>query len=269
MTDNIINITVGLIILMIIICILSPFIWILRFQKNKSKLKININKNNLINFGEKYPDLKNEHNNLYNKKTNTNKRDLYKKYNDILLKDIIHNTFNIISNNTIKLTEKSSLEELNIFENYQENQDNIIKNVMKKTKKKYYKNFEIRYDLYCELNNKTFNIKNIRNYKTVRTPNSDGPVGHADIYSFSGYLITIPDFTKEEHLTFLHKNDYFYNKENNTLYLMISDECNNLFMAVADNFDIPNIYKSFDKDNYLGKKYNHYTELRNIILKLL
>ena len=26
---------------------------------------------------------------------------------------------------------------------------------------------------------------------------------------------------------------------------------------------------SFDKDNYLGKKYNHYMELRNIILKLL
>ena len=69
------------------------------------------------------------------KKTNTNKRDLFKKYNDILWKDIIHNTFNIINNNTIKLTEKSNLEELNIFENYQENQDNIIKNVMKKKEK--------------------------------------------------------------------------------------------------------------------------------------
>ena len=50
---------------------------------------------------------------------------------------------------------------------------------------------------------------------------------------------------------------------------MISDECNNLFMAVADNFDTPNIYKSFEEDNYLGKKYNYYIELRNIILKLL
>lgn len=196
------------------------------------------------------------------------KRNLNKEYIDILYKDIIYQNFNIIRRKNNDLNENLEYEEYLSWEEYNKDKENIIKNIMKKTNKKCYSKYSVDEEFYCEINRKIINIIKFSNYKMIRTNNSTGADRKVPIYSFIGYLIIIPKFTKTELLNLCNEDCYYDERENN-LYLIISDETKNLFMACSDNKGMPKYNKPFDKCNWLQRKYNYYIQLKHFIERLL
>lgn len=300
-------------IFMATIAFISPIKWIITFSKNKSKIELGVNnKEDTINFREKYPKLAEEHDEIYKKikkefalvpfvimafasffmmhinvifiiifpvliigiaitaafidKTPI-KRNLDKEYINILYKDIIYQIFNIVKRKKNDLNEDSEYEEYLSWEEYNKDKENIIKDIMKKTNKKCYSEYSIDDEFYCEMNRKIINIIKFSNYKRIRTNNTTGADGRVSIYSFIGYVIIIPKFNKIELLN-LCNEDYYFDETNNILYLIISDETKNLFIACSDNRGMPNYNKTFDKCNWLQKKYNYYMGLKSFVEKL-
>ena len=199
----------------------------------------------------------------------SNKKKLNKEYIKKLYKDIIFKNFNVVKQKCSELEadDEFDYEDYEHWEEYYENQKNIIKDIMKKFNKKCYEDFSIKFDFDCEIRNRLINIKKIENYIFLNNGTSNG-ANNNHIYSFIGHIVTIPNFTKIEELNSLN-GDYYYDKQKDILYLMISDERKNFFIACSDNEGMPNYNKPFDKCNWLKIKYNYYIQLRNLIERLV
>lgn len=150
------------------------------------------------------------------------------------------------------------------LEKYYDKYDSIIKEIFKYTGRRFYKNINYDFDFSCNINNKYVNIKRIENYFR-NSGDTENEYGNNYIYSFIGYVITIPEFKKIDILNTISKKDYYYDKEKGYLYLIISEQINCNFVNGRARRYKANLNMKFEKNEFLQKNYSYFIELNEYI----
>lgn len=196
------------------------------------------------------------------------KMKLSKEYENIIFNDIIIPLLDVKKINQVDINEFSSDEEFEFIEKYNKEQTQIIQNIMKNIGKKTYNRFTIKYDLDCQIKNYSLNIKKFSN--SLKFSNdATSSIDSNYFYLFVGYFITIPNFYNIEKLNNLNKQNYYYDSNNSTLFLLVSEEIANDIQLFSFGKVTVNYNKSFNKNNILLMNYNFFKALRNYIISII
>jgi len=155
-------------------------------------------------------------------------------------------------------------EDFEKLEEYYENKTELIKDIFGKVNRKFDKHIDIDFDIQYFVKGHKVNILRLSNYNM-----SKHGADRAYYVSFSGYIVSISNFTNENLINNISMKDCYYDKSNKILYLIISDINNKFVTDRPSNFFKPNLNKRFEEEKFLEKKFIFINELSDYINKLI
>ena len=206
-----------------------------------------------------------------NKKINAEEEryKLKEEYYNLVLNDIILNRFKgekqKLINDSIEDYDIDNEDTYNLVENEEKENNVFFTKIFKKTNRKSYEAFDVEFCINFKLNNHQIKLYRITNI--IREGREHRRLKY--IYSFIGYLVEIPNFSNEDKLKNIDKNDYVLDKKTNILYLIISDQIKNSCYGYRKDRFVPKLYLKFEKEKFLEKNYIYFDELYKLICFLI
>lgn len=205
-----------------------------------------------------------------NRETNAKeeKEELKEKYYNLIINDIIIDRLKgqrLIDYSTVNYDIKDEKLEYKQEKKIEE----TLLEIFKKTNRKKFEMFDVALSIDLKVNNQIIKLSRVTNSKIVEQNKNALEFRTKRIYSFIGYLIEIPNFSKLEKLSNIDKNDYILDDKNNTLYLLISDQINSSCFSFQQDRFMPKLHLKFEKEKFLEKNYIFFEELYKFISSLV